>query len=262
MEDEEEGAERIQQQRQHQRRNQVQQQEAALEGATGEPAGEEVPQEEHRRTCWQEEEVHTKEGVPYGWRRAYKKHFGIMESETAALMMALRKWRTYTQGNITTAITDHSSITSMLKPDKEFKNRKIANWAVEMSSTCQSMIKIIIAKRAGRVHFTADFISRCKREKDRAARDKLYKRLWGRTVELVPHLKLNELFHLYSNEARLNRLAYEVQNAQLIQETDGGGNRVYTVLDMIVAIEKGDRSLREQDLLIEDPDSRTLQLQS
>ena len=36
-----------------------------------------------------------------------QQHFGIMESETAALMMALRKWRTYTQGNITIAITDH-----------------------------------------------------------------------------------------------------------------------------------------------------------
>jgi hypothetical protein len=71
VEDEEEEAERIQQQRQHQRRNQVQQQEAALEGAAGESAGEEVPQEEHRRACWQKEEVHTKEGVPYGWKRAY-----------------------------------------------------------------------------------------------------------------------------------------------------------------------------------------------
>ena len=31
---------------------------------------------------------------------------------------------------------------------------------------------------------------------------------------------------------------------------------MYTVPDMIAAIEKGDRSLREQDLLTEDPDSR------
>ena len=180
-----------------------------------------------------------------------QKHFGIMEAETAALMMALRKWRTYTQGNITIAITDHSAITSMLKPDKEFKSRKIQNWAVEMSEH-----DLIIAKRAGRVHFTADFLSRCKREKDRATLDNLYKLLWGRTAELMPHLKLNELFHLYSNEARLNRLAHEVQNAQLIQETDDGGKRVYTVPDMITAIGTGDRTLREQDLLIEDPDSR------
>ena len=69
--EEEEKAERTQHQRQHQRRNQVQQQEAALGGAAGEPAGGEVPQEEHRRTGWQGEEVHMKEGVPYGWRRAY-----------------------------------------------------------------------------------------------------------------------------------------------------------------------------------------------
>jgi hypothetical protein len=115
---------------------------------------------------------------------------------------------------------------------------------------------LIIAKRAGRVHFTADFLSRCKREKDRATLDNLYKLLWGRTAELIPHLKLNELFHLYSNEARLSRLAHEVQNAQLIQETDDGGKRVYTVPDMITAIGTGDRTLREQDLLIEDPDSR------
>ena len=43
----------------------------------------------------------------------------------------------------------------MLKPDKEFKSRKIANWAVEMSEH-----DLIVAKRAGRVHFTTDFISR------------------------------------------------------------------------------------------------------
>ena len=68
----EEEAERRQQQRQHhwQRRSQVQQQEA-LEGAAGEPAGEEAPQEEHRGNCWQEVEMHTKEGAPYGWKRAY-----------------------------------------------------------------------------------------------------------------------------------------------------------------------------------------------
>ena len=54
-----------------------------------------------------------------------QKHFGIMESETAALPMALRKWRTYTQDNITIAITGHSAIISMLNPDKGFKSRKI-----------------------------------------------------------------------------------------------------------------------------------------
>ena len=67
-----------------------------------------------------------------------QKHVGVMESESTARMMALRKWRTYAQGNITIAITDHSAITSMLKPDKEFKSRKIANWAVE---ACWALMK-------------------------------------------------------------------------------------------------------------------------
>ena len=38
-----------------------------------EPVGGEAPcpQGEHRRTCWQVEEVHTKGGAAYGWERAY-----------------------------------------------------------------------------------------------------------------------------------------------------------------------------------------------
>ena len=51
VEDVEDEAERIQQQRQHQRRDQVQQQAAAFGGAAEGPAGGEVPQEGHRRAC-------------------------------------------------------------------------------------------------------------------------------------------------------------------------------------------------------------------
>ena len=61
---------RMQHQRQHQRRSQVQQQEA-LESAARESAGEGAPHEEDMGNCWQEVEVHTKGGVPHGWRRAH-----------------------------------------------------------------------------------------------------------------------------------------------------------------------------------------------
>ena len=39
-----------------------------------------------------------------------QRHFGITEAESAAMMMALRRWRSYTQGNTIILVTDHSAI--------------------------------------------------------------------------------------------------------------------------------------------------------
>ena len=66
-----------------------------------------------------------------GLTKAQRK-FASSEAETAAMMHFLRKWRCYCQGNITIVVTDHSAINSLLKPNKQFKNRKLASWAAEL----------------------------------------------------------------------------------------------------------------------------------
>ena len=71
------------------------------------------------------------------------------------MVWVLRKWRQYIQGNTCIAVTDHTALTNLLKSNKQFHNRKLANWAVEMGD-----YDLIIAKGAGRVHCTPDFLSR------------------------------------------------------------------------------------------------------
>ena len=77
---------------------------------------------------------------------------GNTEAECAAMMWALRKWRQCIQGSTCIAVTDHAALASLTKANKQFSNRKLANWAVEMSD-----YDLIIAKRAGRIHYTPIF---------------------------------------------------------------------------------------------------------
>ena len=91
--DEEEEAEREQQRRQRRRRSQVQEEEAALEGAIGELAGGKAPLEEHRRTCWQQEEVHVEEGAAHGWRRAYSLPPSLGHHSGLNNLVGLAVWR-------------------------------------------------------------------------------------------------------------------------------------------------------------------------
>jgi hypothetical protein len=52
-------------------------------------------------------------------------------------------------------VTDHKAVSAFTNPNKEFRNRKLANLALEMTE-----YDVVIAQRAGRIHYTLDFISR------------------------------------------------------------------------------------------------------
>ena len=59
--------------------------------------------------------------------------FASTEAEASAAMFALRKWRAMVQGNVCILVSDHKAVSSLTKPSKEFKNRKLANWALEIA---------------------------------------------------------------------------------------------------------------------------------
>ena len=83
-------AERQQQLRQQQRGSQVQQEEAALEGAAGEPAGRETPQEEVQAV----EGAGMRGGpLPYGWRRAHSLPPSLSHHSGMNNLAGLADWR-------------------------------------------------------------------------------------------------------------------------------------------------------------------------
>ena len=169
-----------------------------------------------------------------------QKGYGSTEAECAAMMWALRKWRHYLQGNTCIAVTDHAALTSLTKANKQFSNRKLANWAVEMSD-----YDLIIAKRAGRIHYTPDFLSRQLPSKEEEELMDAFKESSGRTHLLAHNLTVMQQFKLYSPKSTAARLHHEVTAATLIDETVDDGTEVTSIAALVAAIEAGDRKLRE-----------------
>ena len=62
-----------------------------------------------------------------------QKKFASTEAEASAAMWALRKWGAMVQGNVCILVTDHKAVSAFTNPNKEFMNRKLANWALEMT---------------------------------------------------------------------------------------------------------------------------------
>jgi hypothetical protein len=166
-------------------------------------------------------------------------------------MWALRKYRHYCQGSTTIVVTDHSAILSMLKPTKEFKNRKIANWAVELAD-----YDVIISHRPGRIHFMADLLSRSEKETDPKVLKELFSEIWADVPNVAKSIPITQQSQLYDASVQLERLKRQVAGARLMEEADDEGRMVLTVQGMVEAIASSKRKLREQDSEVYDEYSR------
>jgi ribonuclease HI len=170
-----------------------------------------------------------------------QKKFASTEAETSAVMFALRKWRAMLQGNVTIVVTDHKAVSSMIKPDKVFKNRKMANWALDMAD-----YDLIIAQRAGRIHYTPDFLSRHLPTATQEQFEDIYTKAAGQVAAVAHQLTAMQQFDMLSARMAEMRIEHEVQGAVLMDELDDQGKEIQTVKELMKAVEEGNRVLREQ----------------
>ena len=85
---------------------------------------------------------------------------------------------------------------------------------------------LIIAKRAGRVHYTPDFLSRALVQKEDAELEETFKRSNDRTHELAHKATAMQQFKRYSPAMSEARLHHEVISAELVDEAVDDGSLV------------------------------------
>ena len=144
-----------------------------------------------------------------------QKKYSIAQAESAAMMFALRKWRTYIQGSAytTVVVTDNNAVCSLVAPGKHFSNRRLATYAAELGD-----LDIATAHRSGRIHFTPDWLSRCKLEEDEEALTELYSNIMGRVAQLAHQISTRKQRLLFDPEvqaARLTRQAWSMSSERL-----------------------------------------------
>jgi hypothetical protein len=166
-----------------------------------------------------------------------EKSYGIPHCETAAMMWALRRWRHYIQGNTVIVLTDHSAVTSLRDPSKTFTNRRLANYAIELGD-----LDVVISHRAGRVHYTPDWLSRCVYETDPEILKKMYSMLVGDVATVAKKIGIAKQHILFSPEAQAARLKHNVRTSVIQDETDKAGNQITSVAAFIKALDSEDRT--------------------
>jgi hypothetical protein len=155
------------------------------------------------------------------------------------MMWALRKWRPYVQGSTVIVVTDHSAIQALTNPKKQFSNRRLANYAIELGD-----LDVVIAHRAGRVHYMPDWLSRCVHESDQGKLKQLYSQLESGVASVAKRVGSAKQQLLYSTEVQRARLSNQIRQATIMEEHDQAGNAICSVHDFCRVMVEGTRMAR------------------
>ena len=125
-------------------------------------------------------------------------------------------------------ITDHVSLLSLRRPQKEFKNDRLARWAVELDQ-----YDLVIAHRPGKYLYMPDILSRAPMETDEKEIDRIVQQSWGRTAALLmEYPQWRE--QMYREGAQQQRLTAHVRAAVVPAQR---GRDEMTVMEAVQAIE-------------------------
>ena len=140
-----------------------------------------------------------------------QRNYGITDKEGLGVILATRKFRSYIAHSGCVVITDHSALTSLRNPRKEFKNDRLWRYAVELDQ-----YNIVIAHRAGKDLFMADMLSRAHIELDEDAIKKFVELSWSNTAG-VAKARPDLIDRLYELGAAQLRLQLQVRGARIIK---------------------------------------------
>ena len=146
-------------------------------------------------------------------------------------MWACRKFRNYITHGSVIVVTDHKCLLSLRTPNKEFKNDRLARWAVELDQ-----YDMLLAHRPGRHLFMPDMLSRAVMECDQCEIDEVVRKSWGRTADLImdyPHW-MKDVLKPGAQQLRLRaQIAGAIVSAQR-------GLPEMTVHEAVQAVQKGE----------------------
>ena len=140
-----------------------------------------------------------------------QRNYGITDKEGLGVILATRKFRSYIAHSGCVVITDHSALTSLRNPRKEFKNDRLWRYAVELDQ-----YNIVIAHRAGKDLFMADMLSRAHIELDEDAIKKFIEMSWSNTAG-VAKARPDLIDRLYELGAAQLRLQLQVRGARVMK---------------------------------------------
>ena len=171
-----------------------------------------------------------------------EKNYGITHKEGLGVTWAVKKWAQYLHNNVCIVITDHSSLTSLTNPKKEFDNARMARYALLLSE-----YDILIAHRAGEELITPDMLSRAEHLEDKEEIKKLFAQAVGDEAQLAMQISGNLREQLLSKESQQGRLhrrvtAAEVRDAMVNSKAD-------SVLEAVSAIIAGTITPKERQVM-------------
>jgi transposase InsO family protein len=178
-----------------------------------------------------------------------EKNYGISHKEGLGVVWAVRKWRNYLLSNVAVVLTDHDALTSLTDPKKEFDNRRMARYALELSE-----YDLVIAHRPGRLLWTPDLLSRLEAIEDPTRIRDLMARVGSRSAQAAMRLQGELRKRLLLPKTQAARLKHYVEGAEI--RSRAGSTKAESVIEVITAIKEGSITPKERQLLEEEEDTR------
>ena len=97
-------------------------------------------------------------------------------------------------------------------------------------------MNIVIGHRSGRVHYTADWLSRCKYETDEKVLPELYSKLQGDVALMAKQVGLRKQHILLGTDAQQARLKHAIDSATVVGERGQDGTDIMTMEEFAAVV--------------------------
>jgi hypothetical protein len=170
-----------------------------------------------------------------------EQNYGITHKEGLGVVWAVRKWRNYLQGNVTIIITDHSALTCLVNPNKEFDNARLARYALELSE-----FDIVIGHRPGEQLLAPDLLSRLLEEQDPQQLEEMMDRAVGHEAQVAMRLQDHLKERVVGKAAQQTRLHRRITGTEIRDQV--GNSKASSILELVKAILSGSRTPQERQI--------------
>ena len=131
-----------------------------------------------------------------------EKNYGISDLEGAGVCWAVRRWSHLIRGNVCILVTDHSALQCLVQPSKQFKNGRLARYAMELQGH-----DLVITHRSGATLHAPDLLPRIEMSTDDKEVEELIMKLaFAKAPDVAMQLK---------GELKEKMLSPEVQQGRL-----------------------------------------------
>jgi len=178
-----------------------------------------------------------------------EKNYGISDLEGAGVCWAVRRWSHLIRGNVCILVTDHSALQCLVQPGKQFKNGRLARYAMELQEH-----DLVITHRSGATLHAPDLLSRIEMSTDEEEVEELMKLAFAKAPDVAMQLKGELKKKMLSPEIQQGRLKRAVSAAEVREAVKG--KQVESVHDMVRLIKEGSRTVMSRQVEEQEEQSR------